>query len=300
MAHVITAREFMRRELVTLKPQDGLAQAVSRMLEHRITGAPVVDPDGNYLGVLGEKSCIQAISQAIGESGDDADDLPRAHDFMVRKVFALRPDTDVFTALDNLLSKRFSGAPIVDEQHRFLGVFSEKTAMQVVVGALYEHVPGSTVRRYMNLDRNRLLDPQASLLETADVFVNTPYRRLPVLTETEQLQGQVSRRDVIASAQGLISARHITSWEQQPLGDFIDRHALTKSPDSDLLEIAEAFLNSPYRRLPILDGKKLVGQVSRRDLLEVACRLLRPKKDKEENKPLYLSAVTDTIPPSLE
>jgi CBS domain-containing protein len=299
MSQVITAKDFMRRELTTLGPDNGLSQGVAKLLDNRITGAPVVDASGRFLGVFAEKSCIQGLAEVIESFPDHAQSLTSVAEFMNRKVHTLAPDTDVFEAIDELLAKRISGAPVVDENQNYLGIFSEKTAMQVIVGALFEHLPGSTIRRYMNLDRNRLLDPRATILDAAQVFIKTPYRRLPVL-EGERLQGQVSRRDVIAAAQQWIVAQRKTSLEQRCIGDYVDRHALTKTPSSDLLEIAEAFLNSPYRRLPILDDGRLVGQVSRRDLLEVAAKMLRPQQPKEQVKPLYLSAVNESLPPSLE
>lgn len=298
MSKLITAQEFMRRELTTLHPDSGLKESVKKLLDNRITGAPVVDHAGSYLGVFGEKSCIQALIDAITAGGHVPEDLPRVRDFMNRQVHTLSPDLDVFEAIDDLLAKRISGAPVVDEHQTYLGIFSEKTAMQVIVNAICEHVPGSTVRRYMNLDRNRLISPDASLLDAATVFVKTPYRRLPVL-DGERLQGQVSRRDVISAAQQWLVSQRKPGPDPLEIGKYVDRHALTKPPTADLLELAEAFLNSPYRRIPIVNGRHLLGQVSRRDLLEVAAKMLRPVEPAEPVRPLYFSAVSDAIPPSL-
>ncbi len=45
------------------------------------------------------------------------------------------------------------------------------------------------------------------------------------------------------------------------------------SEDSSLLEVAHKFQETPYRRLPVLNGHKLAGQVSRRDVLRAEHRL---------------------------
>ena len=58
--------------------------------------------------------------------------------------------------------------------------------------------------------------------------------------------------------------------------DYIDRDVLMTCKGANLLSVAQMFLKSPYRRLPILDNGKLVVQVSRRDVLESAAALLRP------------------------
>ena len=41
----------------------------------------------------------------------------------------------------------------------------------------------------------------------------------------------------------------------------------TISPDTDIVKIAELFSRERYRRLPVVDKGRLVGQVSRRDVL---------------------------------
>ena len=62
--------------------------------------------------------------------------------------------------------------------------------------------------------------------------------------------------------------------------------------DSDLLGIAQIFLNTNYRRLPVLREGKLIGQISRRDLLCAAHELLAVPPERESSL-LYLSALVE-------
>jgi len=41
----------------------------------------------------------------------------------------------------------------------------------------------------------------------------------------------------------------------------------TIHPDLDIFTVADKFLNCSYRRLLVVEDKKLVGQITRRDLL---------------------------------
>ncbi len=311
MQRVITARDFMRRELVTLRPDSQVLDGVACLLKDSISGAPVVDEGNRYLGVFSEKCCIKALTEIVRAAERTGQKVPAVNEFMNRDVITIDPDCNVFEAIDDLLKKRISGAPVVDKQGRYVGVFSEKTAMQVIVAAVYDQVPGTIVSRYTNLDRNRLIDRDASLLEAACVFQRTPYRRLPVL-DGDRLVGQVSRRDVLRSEYNIarqldvsVLARCDTPGEagefrSGQVGQHMDALALVKGPGADMLEIAEAFLNSPYRRLPIVENGTLIGQVSRRDLLSVAAETLRPPRAPAGPQTLYLSSVADTVPPSLK
>ena len=41
----------------------------------------------------------------------------------------------------------------------------------------------------------------------------------------------------------------------------------TIEPTADLFSVADKFLKHNFRRMPVVKGKKLVGQISRRDVL---------------------------------
>lgn len=121
---------------------------------------------------------------------------------MVKKLVTLRPEMDVIDAVQRLLKNRISGAPVVGADGNFLGVFSEKCAMQVLLDAAYEQLPSNEIRLFMDTDA-QTIDPDTQLLSIAQVFLLTSYRRLPVLEEG-RLVGQVSRRDVMRAALDLL------------------------------------------------------------------------------------------------
>jgi CBS domain-containing protein len=118
-----------------------------------------------------------------------------AREFMVTDLVTLSPSTDVLAAVQTLLRHGITGAPVVDSTGRYLGVFSEKCAMQVLLDAAYEPLPTCDVRAFMDTEAQTIA-PHTHLLSIAQVFLLTPYRRLPVV-EDGMLVGQVSRRDVL-------------------------------------------------------------------------------------------------------
>lgn len=310
MAALKTAQDFMRRKLVTLPPAANVLDGVSRLVKNNISGAPVVDGEGNYLGVFSEKCSMNALTASVELADEVGMPVERAREIMTSHLVTLNPEVDVFVAIDHILGKRISGAPVVDEKGRFLGIFSEKTAMRVLLAAAYDQFPGTKVRAYMNTDRERIISEENTLLEIAHRFQQTPYRRLPVLID-ESLAGQISRRDVIRAElrlakdvaqkveKGGADERLSKASLDADVGSFMDTQANTTLPGEDLLSVAQTFLNTPYRRLPVVENGRLIGQVSRRDLLDAAASLLRPKSQKHHASALYLSTFSETLPPSL-
>lgn len=120
-----------------------------------------------------------------------------ARDIMVTKLITLRPDMDVFEAIDLLLKHRISGAPVIDENQMLVGIFSEKNCMSVLVEGAYSQLPSTAIKEFMSTDIYTISE-ETDMLTIAQTFRSKPYRRLPVLRDGK-LVGQVSRRDLLKS-----------------------------------------------------------------------------------------------------
>lgn len=122
-----------------------------------------------------------------------------ARDFMVKKLVTLRPEMDVLEAIQLILRRRISGAPVVGPNHEYLGIFSERCSMQVILDSAYEQLPSNRVEAFM--DREAMtISPDTQLLSVAQAFLLGNYRRLPVVDDDGTLLGQISRRDVLSAA----------------------------------------------------------------------------------------------------
>ena len=62
MDRLHVAKEIMVTKLVTLEPKTPVSTGISRLLEHNITGAPVVSPGWKYEGVFSEKCCMELLT----------------------------------------------------------------------------------------------------------------------------------------------------------------------------------------------------------------------------------------------
>ncbi len=125
-----------------------------------------------------------------------------ARNVMVTRLVTLTPNMDVFDAIALLLRHRISGAPVVGPDGEYLGVFSEKCCMRVLLDAAYESLPCAGLDCYVDTAAPTI-DEEADLLSIAHTFHTTGHRRLPVL-RAGRLVGQVSRRDVLRAAYDLL------------------------------------------------------------------------------------------------
>jgi CBS domain-containing protein len=269
----------MTRRIHTLSPELSVKQGLDAMLKYNHSGMPVVDAAGNYKGVFSEKCCLKAVQDTETRKGWDT--LPISEtNAMTTRLFCLDPEEDTIAAIGGLLKNGVSGAPVTDADHTFLGMFSEKTSMRVLIGAAYDSLPSATVSAFMDSDRSRLINEQTTLGAIAKTFIDTPFRRLLVV-KGDHVAGLVTRGNLLRT--------HVEVPEAT-VADYIDSKARTVTPNTDLLTLAEIFMNTPYRRLPVVENGKLLGLVSRRDVLDSAYHLMDPPKE-IPHRFLYVSAL---------
>ena len=116
-------------------------------------------------------------------------------DHMTRSVITLSPDTEILKALLTLAEQDIAGAPVVDAAGRLIGILTEKDCIRCVLEATYHSGYAGLVSDFMSREV-ATVNPDDSLVKTAERFLELSYHRYPVLEDGE-LVGIISRRDVI-------------------------------------------------------------------------------------------------------
>ena len=119
-----------------------------------------------------------------------------ASELMEEFVTTLSPDTDVHTAMETLLNKKLPGAPVVDEKGIVVGILSEKDCLKIVTASAFEGLPHGKVADYMTTDVVTIT-PRATVFDIVNRFLESNFRRLPVVNDDRELVGVVSRSEVV-------------------------------------------------------------------------------------------------------
>ena len=119
----------------------------------------------------------------------------RVRDFMVTKPVVFTRETDLLDAVRVLVDRHISGAPVVDERGNLVGVLTERDFLKAALVAGYHGERGGCIGDYMTRDVEAV-NADDSLLDVAARFVETKYRRYPVM-EDNRVVGVVARRDVL-------------------------------------------------------------------------------------------------------
>ncbi|MCA9397525.1 CBS domain-containing protein [candidate division WWE3 bacterium] len=120
----------METNVHTIDPEATFEEILNLLIEHRISGTPVVDSDKKLIGIISEKDLLEYLFPSESEYYSDVRYWKDPHhleseakrvvtmkakDLLTTDVITVRPKTKVMTACSLLLVHNIRRLPVVDE-----------------------------------------------------------------------------------------------------------------------------------------------------------------------------------------
>ncbi len=113
--------------------------------------------------------------------------------------------------------------------------------------------------------------PDQSIMEVMECFANHPISGGPVLNDKMELVGIVSEADCMKQ---ISESRYFNlPILDKSVASFMSKEVETIDVSASIFDAAAIFHKSSRRRLPVLKEGKLVGQISRKDIVIAALKL---------------------------
>lgn len=95
------------------------------------------------------------------------------------------------------------------------------------------------------------------------ILIENDISGLVILDANGSTVGIVTERDCIATVM------HSGYFDELggPVSEYMSTPVETAAPDDSLVDVAERFVNSAFRRFPVLEDGRLAGIIARRDVL---------------------------------
>jgi len=104
------------------------------------------------------------------------------------------------------------------------------------------------------------ISEDARIDEVFELLLRHHVSGLPVVDDDKNLVGVVSELDLLVLLDGQAS-------ESSPVSEYLSGNVLTVREDDLLTDVTELFLKHNFRRLPVVRDGKLIGVISRRDMV---------------------------------
>ena len=127
---VMLAKNIMERKFVIIKNNFTIDKVSDLLIKKKMTGAPVVNKDGSFVGFISEHDIMRAAR--------DMKSLPskKAEDIMAQHVVTVEPETPVEKIIEILNEKEYRVLPVVSKG-KVVGVVSKHAVVDKVMGEFY-------------------------------------------------------------------------------------------------------------------------------------------------------------------
>ncbi len=134
-------RDYMTAGPQTVTPETPLHELQGLFDRHDFNGVPVVDSDGRIVGLATKLDLLKAFTftpDAMVPHYDTIMGRP-VQELMTREPITVTPDLPLTRVLQRMVDMRTKGFPVVDDEHRVVGVI----AREDLLGALRDATAGN-------------------------------------------------------------------------------------------------------------------------------------------------------------
>jgi len=118
------------------------------------------------------------------------------------------------------------------------------------------------------------LSPETDILEGVDFLLKNHVTGAPVVDPEGHVIGILTEKDCLR----LLSTGMEADMPRGVVRDFMTKEVASVPPDMNVYFLAGHFLKANYRRLPVIEKGKLVGAITRFDVLRVIQANLKKAK----------------------
>ncbi len=253
------AKDIMKYGVITVKKDMSAYEAIGILLENNISGLPVVD-DTDLVGIISEKDLLKLVH--------DTEFLPNSvGDYMTDDVISFDKEDSLDNISECLMKNHFRRVPIL-HQGKLTGIISRADLINV-----YKHKfrpQGLAEKSTKHKDRPLAKDimkcglltikRQTPIYEAMETIATRNITGLPVVDDYMNLVGIISEKD-------MLKLLYDPKAKLGKVEDFMTEDVVSFNRDDSLFDICDCLINNNFRRVPILNQGRLVGIISRVDLI---------------------------------
>ncbi len=107
------------------------------------------------------------------------------------------------------------------------------------------------------------LSPEMDMEAAIKILLKNRVSGATVIDADRNIVGILSEKDCLR----IFASGAYNSLPNRCVADYMSKDVQTIDPDADIFRAADIFMKNSFRRLPVVEDGKLLGQISRRDIL---------------------------------
>lgn len=143
------AKDIMNNDVISVKVEDKVEDLVKILLDHGISGVPVIDEKDNVVGIVSEADLIYrekslhlpafipvldgiVFLESFKKLEKEIKKMTayRVKDVMNKEVITVKEDTEVQEVVNILLDKKINRVPVVDDENKLVGIITRSNILR--------------------------------------------------------------------------------------------------------------------------------------------------------------------------
>ena len=252
-------KEIMTTEVIAVDKDVSLKRVLDLMKKHDITKIPVLE-EKKFFGLVTDN----VISYKLGSIRKRGITASRLHASSVteKKVTVISPEDEVKNILKTVGEPGPTMLPVIEKQ-KLVGVVTKANLLPLVK---------SKNQLYSIMQRKvHTVNLEDRIIHARRIMITENVARLPVLND-KKLVGMISDIEIafaFASLKKSISlGKQKHRLDEMLVKDAMRTHIIWTTPSTTIFDAAQLMMKHNVGALPLLEKEKLVGMVSRTDLLK--------------------------------
>lgn len=289
--------DVMTRKVITLTDTMPVAEAWETMLKNLLKALPVLNKNGEVVGILTDEDLLEkiglqqhlSIAERLDEKTLQAEleslrtSPLKVADVMVSPAITARGDEPLGIAAARMAEHRIKRLPVLDEKGKLAGVLSRVDVLKQVVSEESRKraakAPTGAARTLGDIMITEVptIEEDAPLADVIARFLEAGTRRLIVVDETGQPLGLISDADAVTRVQptaqrGVLQAlrgRKNAPDERISASEIMSQRVLSATADTPLTEATQLMLAQKRKWMVVVDAEgKAIGLVDRQALFK--------------------------------
>lgn len=252
-------KEVMTKDVISVDKDVDLKYVMSLMKKYDITKIPVLE-EKKLIGIITDN----IIAYKLGSIRNKGVPASRMHASSVtdKKMEIIHPDTDLVTIIKSVGKPGLTMLPVV-ENDRLVGIVTKSDLLHFV----------DCKKKVIDIIRKELhiISSHDRVVHARRIMIDTGVARLPVLSDGE-LVGMISDTEIAFAFADLKDSQPIGRQKHKLdeilVRDYMKKPAIWANSSISASDAAKIMIKNNIGALPLMENGKIVGIVTRTDLLK--------------------------------
>ena len=190
-------RTIMEENVITLKENADIDEAIETFLTKNVGGTPIVNDDNQLISLITERDVIKALLDKIDEN-------ETIDDYITRKVIVATPGERLKDVAMTMVRNGFRRLPVVSEE-RLVGIITSTDFIKLLGSDwAFNHIQTGNVREITNVRMEEIMKRDVitakegdKLKDIAEIMVTNDIGALPVVDDNLRIKGIITEKDVL-------------------------------------------------------------------------------------------------------